>query len=121
MKIGLQLYVKDSEAAVALYQKAFRTELGYNVRNPDNTFMHAELDRDGHNILSLSELQEDTKTGNTMQFSVYFGQENQEALTVAYETLKEGGQVLYPLGPCPWNACIADVIDRFGVRWYIAL
>lgn len=74
MKIGLQAYIKGSTDAIDFYQKAFGTVLGYNVRNADGTYMHAEL---------------------------YLGDQM--------------------FGPLPWNACCANVIDRFGVFWYISI
>jgi len=37
----------------------------------------------------------------------------------AYDMLASEGHVLRPLGPLPWNACCADVVDKYGVYWYI--
>lgn len=55
MKIGVGVYVKDSPAAVALYQEAFGLELGYHVKNPDGTFYHSELWRDGVEVIDVVE------------------------------------------------------------------
>ena len=51
---------------------------------------------------------------------IIIGKENDAALKHAYEVLSRGGTVHYELGPCDWNEAMADVTDRFGVRWYIA-
>ncbi len=119
MQIGLQAYVTGSNEAVEFYCKAFGAELGYHVKNPDGTYIHAETFRDGQTILAVSEAKENA--GANMQFCLNFGKENLEALTRAYKVLSEGGQVRVPLGPCDWNEAMADVTDKFGVRWYIAL
>jgi PhnB protein len=63
----MQAYVKGSVEAVKLYQQAFNATLHNEVRNTDNTFLHAELDVCGH-ILALSETNDEKIPGNTMQF-----------------------------------------------------
>ena len=129
MKIGLQAYIKGSAEAIDFYQKAFGTVLGYNVRNTDGTYMHAELYLDGQMLIALSESGSNTGTElmkqhsssdyPTMNFGVNLG--SAEAVIKAYEVLTDGGIILLPIGPLPWNACCANVIDRFGVFWYISI
>ncbi|HEX2953426.1 MAG TPA: VOC family protein, partial [Bacillota bacterium] len=66
----MHIYVVGSRDAVNLYLKAFNGSLGYNVKNSDDSFYHAEIDIFGH-ILSLSEANDGMDkriTGNTMQF-----------------------------------------------------
>ena len=122
MEVSLQAYLKGSAEAVEFYKKAFDAELGYNVKSTDNTYMHAEIKKGEQHIISLSEFddfQSQSISGNTMQFCINFGTE--KSVKKAYEILIEGGKINIPLGPCPWNTCIADVTDKFGVRWYIAI
>lgn len=129
MKIALQAYIQRSVEAIEFYQKAFGATLGYNVRNADGTFMHAELYLDGQLLLSLSESGSDVGIENvkrysstdypTMNFCVNL--ENEEAVKKAYDILIEGGNILLPLGPLPWSTCCANVVDRFGVFWYISV
>lgn len=121
MQLRLQVYLVGSHEAVAYYRRAFGAELGYQGMNADGTFMHAEIVKDGQTILALSEAKARSVAGMNMQFGIHFGKGNGEALKTAYEVLSEGGRVLYPLGPCPWSECMAEVIDRYGVLWYIAL
>lgn len=59
MKLGATLYVKNSIEAVAFYKEAFGLTLGYHAMNSDGTFWHAELQRDGHDIFSVSEMHND--------------------------------------------------------------
>lgn len=129
MKIALQAYIQKSAEAIEFYQKAFGATLGYNVRNADGTFMHAELYLDRQLLLSLSESGSDVGIENvrrysptdypTMNFCVNL--ENEDAVKKAYDILIEGGNILLPLGPLPWSTCCANVIDRFGVFWYISV
>lgn len=121
MRITLQAYLKGSIEAVELYQKAFDATLGYHVQIPDNTYMHAEIKMNEQNIISISESNDWAVSGKNMQFCIAFGSGNDEALKNAYEVLKEDGQILYPLGPCDWSECMADLVDKFGVRWYLSL
>lgn len=121
MRITLQVYLKGSSEAVELYQKAFGATLGYHVQNPDHTYMHAEILMNEQHIISISESNDWIHAGNNMQFCINFGSEKEEALKNAYEVLKEDGQILYPIGPCDWSTCMADVVDKFGVRWYLSV
>lgn len=121
MEKGLCVYVADSRDAATHYCKAFGATIGYNEKFENGGYLHAEIVRDGQTILAVSESAEWATSGLCAQFCLNFGKDNKAALEAAYHTLSEGGRVLYPLGPCDWNACMADLVDRFGVRWYIAL
>lgn len=129
MKIGLQAYIKGSVEAVSFYQKAFGAALGYNVHNDDGSYMHAELYLEGQLLMALSESGSDVGIENmkkyspndypTMNFGVNL--ENEAAVKKAYDVLTEGGNILLPLGPLPWSSCCANVIDKYGVFWYISV
>lgn len=115
----MQVYVKGSEEAVELYLKAFNATLGFNVKNADNTFYHSELDICSH-TLSVAEANDGMNeriTGNTMQFCLHYGEGNEDMIKQAYEILKEGSEILIPLGPCDFSSLCVDFIDKFGVRW----
>ncbi|MHC1723743.1 MAG: VOC family protein [Aminipila sp.] len=115
----MQVYVKGSQEAVGLYLKAFNGTLGYNVKSPDGTFYHSEIDICGH-ILAVAEANDSMDksiTGNTMQFCFQYGEGNEEQIKQAYETLKESSEILFPLGPCEFSSLCADFIDKYGVRW----
>lgn len=45
--------------------------------------------------------------------------DNDEALERAFAVLAEGGHVLRPLGELHWSPRSADLIDKYGVCWYI--
>ncbi len=119
----MQVYAKGSDKALTLYQKAFGAKLVSSYPNEDGTYGHAELDVYGQ-ILAIAEssyggnfAQEARVTGNTMQFCLHFGEGQETLVTKAYEGLKEGATILYPLGPCEYSPLMVDLIDAFGVRW----
>ena len=120
----MQVYVKGSDKAVELYQRAFGAVMGYNVRNSDGTFLHAELMRNGEFFLAVSEAGDNFNTEvipkyPVMNFSVEF--ENAEAVRKAYEVLSENSPICTPIRVLPWSNCCADIVDRFGVYWYITV
>lgn len=117
MKIGTGLYVKNSVEAVELYKEVFGLELGYHVKNPDGTYFHSELNKDGQEILSVVESSNNYVKENIVQLSMSF--DNEAEVEKAYALLSEGGTIKTPIGPLPWSPCAADVIDKFGVWWYI--
>lgn len=129
MDIGIQVYVKGSTEAVAEYQQAFGASLGYHVQNSDGTYMHAELAVDGKNFLAVSEAATDIghrllqeyspEQYPPMNFGVVLADE--AAVRQAYDVLSAEGLVLLPLGKLPWSDCCANVIDRFGVFWYLSV
>lgn len=129
MEIGIQVYVHNSADAVALYQQAFNAQLGYHVCNDDGSFFHAELEVDGHGFLAVSEA--DAALGRLVLASVSprqyppmnFGVTLPDAAAVqrAFDLLAEGGAVLLPVSQLPWSDCAANVVDRFGVFWYLSV
>ena len=114
----MQVYVKGSPEAVELYQKAFNTTLGYHVKQEDGTFYHSELNVYGQ-VISVAERtdNDDSVTGNTMQFCLQFSKEEEDLLKKAYDILSDNAKILFPLGPCDYTDHMADLIDKFGVRW----
>ncbi len=116
----LQVYVRESHKAAALYQKAFDAGMVISYPYPNGTFMHAELDVYGQ-ILAISEAakDEETVTGNTMQFCLHFGKGKELPVQMAYEALKENAVIICPPGPCPFSPLMFDLVDRYGVRWCV--
>lgn len=114
----MQVYVKGSVEAVECYQQAFNAKLINEVRNPDDSFLHAELDVCGQ-IIAVSEADTESLPGNTMQFCFHYGEGNEQAVEQAYRVLKEGSQIFHPLGPTFFSSCMADFMDKFGVHWCI--
>ena len=114
----MQVYVKGSDKAFELYQKAFDAELGAQYKNDDGSYMHAELNAYGQ-ILAISEADEAITAGSTMQFCFHFGEGEDEKVKKAYEVLKDGAEITHPLGPCSFSPLMSALIDKFGVSWCI--
>ena len=82
--------------------------------------MHAELNVYGQ-ILAVAEALKDEEriAGTTMQFCLHFGEGKEELVQKAYNTLKDGSKILYPLSPCEYSVLMVDLIDKYGARWCI--
>lgn len=124
MDLGATLYVKNSVEALEFYMDAFGMELGYNAKNDDGSYLHAELLKGGRSIFAVSENDEEEIVRSmlatdrpTMSYGVNL--DNDDELNHAYKILAEGGHVLREPGSLPWSPCSADVVDKYGVCWYI--
>ncbi len=116
MKVGIGLYVRNSAAAVAFYQEVFRLELGYHVKNPDGSYFHSELCRDGEAVLSVVE-SPSSAGGSAVELGIEFA--GAQEVREAFAKLSQNGTVLMEVCELPWSPCAAVVVDRFGIRWYI--
>ncbi len=124
MDLGATLYVVDSAEAAVFYCRAFHMTIGYNVKHDNGTYLHAELEKDGKSVFAVSESSEGDIREKmllapqpTMSLGVNLKDEGE--LLNAYETLGSEGHVLRPLGSLPWSPNSADLVDKYGVCWYI--
>lgn len=118
MNLGVGLYVKNSPEAVELYKAAFGLELGYHVLNDDGTYFHSELMKDGSEVVSVVEADYHIDE-NPVQLGFTF--DTREELEKAFNLLKEGGKVKFDICTLPWSPCAAEIVDRFGIDWYLTL
>jgi len=124
MNLGATLYVKNSVEAVAFYMDAFGMTLGYHAKYDDGTFLHAELQKDEVSVFAVSENKDEEIVAAMLaarqpSMSLGINLDNEAELIHAYQVLAEGGHILRELGELPWSPCSADVVDRYGVCWYI--
>jgi len=119
--LTLQVYVRHSDKAVDLYKRAFDAELSNIHQNDDGTYTHVEVVFHGFRIVVSESWLSEVKIGNTMQFIMQFGAGTEAAVGKAYETLKDGAEILHPLGPIGWSPFAFGLIDKFGVFWCIAV
>lgn len=128
MELGATLYIKNTVEAVAFYQEAFELSLGYCEKFPDGTYMHAELQKDGKTVFAISEhsnekyvrdmhMQVANKISPIVSLGIGFATENE--VKKAYDMLMREGTAFREIGELPWSKCSADVLDKFGVYWYI--
>ena len=116
----LQLYLKNCDQAIELYQKAFDATVNAIYRNENNLIAHAEINVFGQ-CVAFMEQELESITGNTMQFSFYFNKGDEEIVRKAYNILKDGAKVELPLGPCEWCPLIFCLVDKFGVNWLLCV
>lgn len=115
----MQMYVKNSMAALAFYKKAFNAELLCEYPHEDGKgYMHAELNAHGQ-VLAISEAFAEVVTGNAVQFCLHFGEVGEEHVITAYEVLKDGAKIDAPMGPCPYSPLMFSLVDRYGVYWCV--
>jgi PhnB protein len=130
MKLGATLYIRNTIEAVALYQQAFGLTLGYHEKFEDGTYMHATFCEGSEEVFAISECRNDAfvelmlkanlKTARpAMSYGLTL--ESAQAVEKAFELLKVGGNIMMPLGTLPWSACCAEVIDRYGIYWYLTV
>lgn len=124
MTLGSTLYIINSVEAVAFYCDAFGMKIGYNAKYEDGTYLHAELEKDGNSIFAVSESNDEVirkvmLTTNKPTISLGVNLNNNEELNHAFSILSNGGHVLRPLGELPWSPYSADLVDKYGVCWYI--
>ena len=114
----MQVYVRNSAAAVEVYREAFGASVGSDWRNPDGSCAHVELDVGGQ-IIAVSEAPGDAVPGSNMQFCLQFEENERDSVLRAYEVLKEGAKMVCDIGPCPYSTCMFSLFDRFGVYWCV--
>lgn len=128
MKIGTQVYVKNSLEAARVYCDAFGAEITFEIKNEDQTaYAHCELSVNGEGFLALSEAANPCdvhrvhrERWETMTFNVWeMGSE--EAVQHAFAVLSQGGVVIHPIQQVPWSKCCATLMDKFGVCWWISI
>ena len=124
MTLGSTLYVTNSIEAISFYCNAFNMKIGYNAKHEDGTYLHAELEKNNHSIFAVSE-SNDTEIAKYLLHakqpitSLVINLDNNDELNHAYEILSKNGHVLRSLGSLPWSPCSADIVDKYGVCWYI--
>lgn len=124
----MTLYINNTLEAVEFYREVFGLSLGYNVKFPDGTYMHAELQKNGVIVFAVSEtknselvsvMHDFLKKGVSPTTNIGLKFDTEEEIERAYNMLVAEGVVRRPLGPLPWSVCSADVLDKYGVYWYI--
>ncbi|MBE0601392.1 MAG: VOC family protein [Firmicutes bacterium] len=130
MKLGATVYIQNTMEAVERYCKAFGLTLGYSETFPDGSYMHATLEKDGQEIFCVSESRNDAfvammrrsslkESRPVMSYGIDFA--SADEVVKAFDELSKDGTVLLPLGSLPWSACCAEVVDKYGVYWYLTV
>jgi PhnB protein len=130
MKLGATLYIRNTVEAVDVYREAFGLSLGYHEKFEDGTFLHASLERNGQEIFAVCECTNDPfvrmmlasnlkNARPTMSYGLNF--DTADDVRKAFGVLSKDGTVMLPLGKLPWSECCGEVVDRYGVYWYLTV
>ena len=116
------LVVRDANAAIDFYRRAFGATEVSRMAGPDGKIMHAEI-RIGDSLIMLGEENEQWGTrsplltnGNPGSLHIYVDDAN----TSFDRALEAGATVKYPLEDAFWGDRYGKVADPFGHEWGIA-
>ncbi len=130
MKLGATLYIHNTLEAADLYQRAFGLTLGYHAMNPDGSYLHASFCRDGQEVFAISESRNDALVALLRRADIHtnrpianlgLGLPTEAEVRQAFALLAEEGTVTLPLQSLPWCPLASEVVDKYGVYWYIHL
>ena len=113
----MQIYAKNSHEAWEFYKQAFPDAVETGCwGNEDGSIGHAEMVLFGQ-VIALAQWDK-ASTGNAMQFCFHFEEHEKQAIAIAYEVLKEDGQIINPLGDsCGYSSYQFALTDKYGVNW----
>jgi len=123
MRAKFMAYINNTMEALDFYCKAFHATAQNVFKNADDDdyYAHAEIVIGKQAVLGISEkARYDTEftSGNSMQFWLLFDDEQQ--LKSAFDVLKENAQVHCPPSPGGWCTVLADITDKYGIRWLMS-
>ena len=126
-RIKPHVYVKGSLEAVELYKESFGLEMKDRpTLDGDGNIWHCTLLKNGEEYITVSEdmylpealiKEYPSETRPVMLFGVEF--ENENDLKKAFGLLAKDGNPCAGLKAEPWSKLSCDVIDKFGVFWYL--
>jgi len=118
--------------AIHLYEKAFGGKITCLITYRDandpaylpllredqlDWIYHAELVLDGHRIIMSDHADIEFQTCYSNFLTLMY--DTVEAVTRAYDLMREGSTTIYPIEATPYSACRVVFVDRFGIRWGI--
>ncbi len=108
------LFVKDAQAAIAFYKKAFGAKVLGKMMSPDGKVLHADLlIGDAH--VFVSDPMMGAAPGSS---SVHLYVENADKAWK--KAVAAGAQVVMPLDNAFWGDRYGTVADPFGQKWSIS-
>ena len=123
-------FAGQCEEAMALYEKAFGATTKFMMRYSDadkrdwdkpladdqrRMVYHAEMLIGTQRIMFADIIEFDLSTGTSLFLTLTF--ENAASVKRAYEVLKEGSTIVYPMVSTTYSSCFVSLIDKFGIRW----
>ncbi|MDO5520956.1 MAG: VOC family protein [bacterium] len=120
------------EEAIELYKRAFNARVGCflrysNAKSADfdkelsevqkKYIYHAELFIGTQRIMMCDNM--DVPFQSSLSLSLVVTMDTKEEVRKAYEVLKEGVTIIYPIHSTTYSSCEVALIDKFGFRWGI--
>lgn len=120
----------DAREALSFYQSVFGGHLAlvtyqdaHNVQDPADAdkIMWGQVEAEsGFRVMAYDVPALQPFDRGTTSFFVSVRGSSGDEITVAWEKLSDGAQVLFPLGPAPWGAPLYGMlVDRFGITWVL--
>lgn len=121
------------EEAIQLYQKAFNAKIDFMLRYSDadkrdfdaplteeqkNYVYHSEI-HIGEQRLMFSDIVEFGNLTKSTSLFLTVTLDSAEEVKKAYEIMKDGCTIIYPLQSTTYSSCFVSLIDKFGFRWGI--
>jgi PhnB protein len=123
-------FAGQCEEAMALYEKAFGATTKFMMRYSDadkrdwnkpltddqkKMIYHAEMLIGTQRIMFADIIEFDLPKGTSVFLTITF--EDAASVKRAYEVLKEGSTIVYPMVSTTYSSCFVSLIDKFGIRW----
>lgn len=120
------------EQAIRLYEQAFNAKVecllrysdaqpeDYNKKLTDeqnNYVYHAEL-YIGNQRIMMADIM-DIELNPSYALSLTVTMETKADVIKAFEALKDGSKIIYPLHSTTYSSATCSLIDKFGFRWII--
>jgi len=116
------LYVKNIKEAFAFYSNALGMEAvfhhGYDILTLDGKhfFSIFEAPAEEHEPL----VQATHKSRYLLKACVEVAATD-EVKAIANALTVDGGKITDPARPLPWSSCATDLVDKYGVEWFISV
>jgi PhnB protein len=123
-------FAGQCEEAMALYERAFGATTKFVMRYSDaderdwdrpltddqkKMVYHAEMLIGTQRIMLADIIEFDLSKGTSVFLTVTF--EDAAGVKGAYEVLKEGCTIVYPMISTTYSSYFVSLIDKFGIRW----
>lgn len=120
------------EQAIRLYEKAFNAKVECLIRYSDahwedydkeltekqkNYIYHSEIYIENQRIMMSDNIDIDFQPSKALSLTVTM--ETKEDVVKAFNVLKDGCQIIYPIHSTTYSSCTCSLVDKFGFRWVI--
>jgi PhnB protein len=129
MIVPLFQFDKQCEQAIEMYKKAFGAEVtvfmrfseadpkDWTPKNEDEKVFvyHAQMKIGSQRIMLCDNLFNDLPRGHSVYPVMTF--KTADEVKAAYEVLSDEATIINPIGSTTYSACVAALIDKFGIYW----